>query len=233
MQSYDNTPARIVVVEDDPAVATVIHLRLESFGYVVCEVVPSGDDAIRSIEVSIPDLVIMDIKIEGTMDGIETAAIIRNRYDVPIIFLTSYADDKLLKRAKVTQPFDYIIKPYEEKQLHVAVEMALYKHRLDQEKQKLIAELQDALKKVKKLSGLLPICSSCKKIRNDGGYWDQVEEYIRKHSEAEFTHSICPECVQKLYPDLNIRNKKQSFSDSNKKHIRKKKLSDLVRYKKS
>ena len=67
---------------------------------------------------------------------------------------------------------------------------------------KLVNELQDALKKVKTLSGLLPICASCKKIRDDSGYWTQVEVYVRDHTEADFTHSICPDCAKKLYPDL-------------------------------
>lgn len=72
----------------------------------------------------------------------------------------------------------------------------------EEEKQKLIAELQEALAKVKTLSGFLPICASCKKIRDDEGYWHQIESYIRDHSEAEFSHSICPACAKKLYPEL-------------------------------
>jgi PAS domain S-box-containing protein len=77
---------------------------------------------------------------------------------------------------------------------------------IEKERERLIAELQKALLEVKKLSGLLPICSSCKKIRNDEGYWEQLEGYIRDRSEAEFSHSICPDCVKKLYPDL-FKNK--------------------------
>jgi hypothetical protein len=76
--------------------------------------------------------------------------------------------------------------------------------RVELEREKLINELQDALTEVKALSGLLPICASCKKIRDDKGYWNQIESYIRDHSEAEFSHSICPECAKKLYPDLDI-----------------------------
>ena len=74
--------------------------------------------------------------------------------------------------------------------------------RAEEEREKLIHELQDALGKIKTLSGLLPICASCKKIRDDKGYWNQIEAYIGDHSEAEFTHSICPECMKKLYPDF-------------------------------
>ncbi len=71
----------------------------------------------------------------------------------------------------------------------------------EEERERLIAELQEAMSKVKFLSGMLPICSNCKKVRDDHGYWHQVESYIRDHSEAEFTHGICPECAVKLYPD--------------------------------
>lgn len=72
----------------------------------------------------------------------------------------------------------------------------------EKEREKLISELQDALTKVKLLSGFLPICANCKKIRNDEGYWEQIEAYIRDHSEAQFSHSVCPDCAKKLYPDL-------------------------------
>ena len=75
----------------------------------------------------------------------------------------------------------------------------------EKERERLIDELQNALAEVKKLRGFLPICSSCKKIRDDKGYWNQIESYIRDHSEAEFTHSICPECTKKLYPGLNVK----------------------------
>ena len=74
--------------------------------------------------------------------------------------------------------------------------------RAEQEREKLIAELQEALSKVKTLSGLLPICSSCKKIRDDRGYWNQIEGYIRSHAEVEFSHGICPDCMKKLYADF-------------------------------
>jgi hypothetical protein len=76
------------------------------------------------------------------------------------------------------------------------------RQRAEQERENVIQQLQQALAQVKKLSGLLPICASCKRIRDDKGYWQQVEEYIHNHSEAQFSHSICPECARKLYPEL-------------------------------
>ena len=103
----------------------------------------------------------------------------------------------------MTEPFGYITKPFEERQLAISIDMALYKDRIDKEKEKLIKELQEALDKVKVLSGLLPICSYCKKIRDDKGYWEKVEDYIRSHADVEFTHSICPECVKKYFPELS------------------------------
>ena len=77
------------------------------------------------------------------------------------------------------------------------------------EKDNLIVELKDALRKVKTLRGLLPICASCKKIRDDNGYWNQIESYIRTHSEVEFSHGICPDCSKKLYPDFDIYNENE------------------------
>ena len=74
----------------------------------------------------------------------------------------------------------------------------------DEEKSEAIIELHKALKEVKTLSGFLPICASCKKIRDDKGYWNQIEAYISEHSEAEFSHGICPECAQKIYPDIYV-----------------------------
>ena len=87
------------------------------------------------------------------------------------------------------------------KQLKLQIEE---RKKAQEEKEKLIVELKNALKKVKTLGGLLPICASCKKIRDDKGYWNQLEDYIHKHSEAEFSHSVCPDCAKKLYPDLDI-----------------------------
>lgn len=76
------------------------------------------------------------------------------------------------------------------------------RRRAEKEREKLVADLSDALTNLKRLSGLLPICASCKKIRDDKGYWHQVENYMKDHAEVEFSHGICPECSARLYPDL-------------------------------
>jgi hypothetical protein len=102
-----------------------------------------------------------------------------------------------------------LVKPPKAPEIERAITIAMARfadmiqlRQLNAELQARNQELQEALTKVKTLSGLLPICASCKKIRDDQGYWQQVEEYIQKHSEAEFTHGICPDCVKKLYPEL-------------------------------
>jgi PAS domain S-box-containing protein len=94
--------------------------------------------------------------------------------------------------------------PLDENSVYCLVRDVTDQKLLEKEKEKLIKNLQDALGQVKTLKGLLPICSSCKKIRDDQGYWKQIEVFISSHSEAEFTHSLCPKCLKKLYPDFDI-----------------------------
>ncbi len=192
---------KILVVEDESIIAADIAMSLRSLGYEVIATVPSGERAIKKVEENRPDLILMDIVIKGGMDGIETADQIRSQFRVPVVFLTAYADEKTLERAKITGPFGYITKPFEETDLRVAIEIGLYKAKLEAERERLITELQEALAKVETLSGLLPMCAWCKNIRNDEGYWQTVEQYISEHSKAEFTHGICFDCMKKEFPE--------------------------------
>ncbi len=195
-------PATILVVEDDTNVATVLEARLESFGHAVCAVAKSGTKAVdRALECQ-PDLILMDILLEGDMNGIEAAEQITNKMDVPIIFLSCLSDQEVLDRAIRTKPFGYIIKPYDNAELRSAIEITLIRHQAAKERERLIGELEKALQEIKRLSGLLPICASCKKIRDNEGAWHPIEEYIASHSEADFSHGICPECAYRLYPEL-------------------------------
>ncbi len=191
-----------MVVEDEWVIADDIRKSLKDLGYTVSSEVATGEDAIQKAEEDKPDLILMDIELKGKMDGIEAAGRIQSRFNIPVIYLTAYDNKAALERAKITGPFGYMIKPFQERELHTTIEMAIYKHKADKEKDKLIQKLRDALSKVKMLSGMVPICASCKKIRDDKGYWEQVEVYVRDHSEANFTHSVCPDCSKKLYPEL-------------------------------
>ncbi len=163
--------ARIMIVEDEWTVAEEIKMVLQSFEYTVTSMSSSGEEAIQNAEKDKPDLVLMDIVLEGEMDGIEAANEIRSRFNIPIIFLTAYTDEKILERASITEPFGYIVKPFVNEDLKISVEIAMYKYRIEKERKRLIEELQGALPKISSLSGLLPVCPSCKKVRDAEGNW--------------------------------------------------------------
>lgn len=117
--------ARILVVEDERIVAKDIAKRLSDLGYSVVATVSSGEAAIETATAKQPDLVLMDIQLKGNVDGIEAAEKIRANFNIPVIYLTAYADENTLQRAKVTEPFGYIVKPFDERDLHAAIEIAL------------------------------------------------------------------------------------------------------------
>jgi hypothetical protein len=117
--------------------------------------------------------------------------------------MTCLSDQSIFEKAIKTNPYGYIIKPYDINALRSAIEIAVVKHRAAQSQKILISRLQKALKEVKTLSGLLPICASCKRIRSEeDGSWQPIEDYIASHSEADFSHGICPQCANRLYPEL-------------------------------
>jgi CheY-like chemotaxis protein len=120
---------KILVVEDESIVAAHIAESLKHSGYKVTDKVSYGEQAVESVMQNRPDLVLMDIVLNGQMDGIETGEVIYSNFDIPIIFLTAHADKKTLTRAKKVQPFGYLVKPFKEKDLHSGIQMALEKHR--------------------------------------------------------------------------------------------------------
>jgi len=127
------TRARILVVEDEELVGLAIRTYLESVGYEVPTVVPSGEQAIKEAGALEPDLVLMDIRLSGAIDGIEAAAAIKESYHVPVIYLTAYSDTETLKKAKVTEPYGYVLKPFDERALEASIEMALHKAALQED----------------------------------------------------------------------------------------------------
>ena len=125
--------ANILVVEDEPIVAKDIQVSLQRLGYRVPAMAASGEDAIRKTRDSHPDLILMDIVLKGKMDGVETVKQIRKHYDVPVIYLTAYADDHTLERAKVTSPAGYMLKPYQLNELRTTIELALHRAHHDRQ----------------------------------------------------------------------------------------------------
>lgn len=118
----------ILVVEDESIVAKDIQHSLKKLGYTVVGICSNGEDAIKTAEETKPDLVLMDIMLKGDMSGIEAASFIREKFNIPVIYLTAYADESTLSKAKVSEPYGYIIKPFKEIDLHTSIEMAVYKH---------------------------------------------------------------------------------------------------------
>ncbi|MFP4308999.1 MAG: response regulator [Desulfococcaceae bacterium] len=310
----------ILIVEDEALIAAHLEEALKDAGYRVLGPYADGHEALQSIADARPEAVLMDIKLEGELDGVETAMEIRRRFRIPVIFLTAFAFGALVERARKAEPYGYLIKPVKEKDLLVTLEMGLSKVRMEREllqKDNQIRRIarnlpgliyqfrrsgadgafsfpflsekfqhysgisvelaqnnpeavfraihpddspavytairrsadtmanflcefrvvhpggrtlwlraestprrlengdilwdgvmiditaqKEAEAEVETLLGIIPICASCKKIRDGDGYWEQVEAYIQKRSPAQFSHSICPECARRFYPEL-------------------------------
>jgi AmiR/NasT family two-component response regulator len=192
---------RVVVVEDDSLVSEMIQGLLERMWYIVAGRAVNGLQAIEMTQSTRPDVVLMDIKLPD-MDGIEAARRIYESCPTPVVVLTAYDTPELVEQASAAGVGAYLLKPPDAHEMDRAIAIAMARFDDLMELRRLNAELQDTLAKIKTLSGLLPLCSSCKKIRDDDGYWHQVEVYIRDHSEAEFSHGLCPECAKKLYPEI-------------------------------
>jgi sigma-B regulation protein RsbU (phosphoserine phosphatase) len=196
----------VLYVEDEEYTREAVHQLLQRH---VRELVVArnGAEGLALFRESDPDLVLTDI-LMPVMDGLKMVKEIRSCCkDVPIIVTTAYSETSYMMDAIDLGVDQYVMKPVVSEKLFSALEKCAEligsrksEKRHQEERERLIEKLQVALAKVKLLSGLLPICASCKKIRDDKGYWNQIESYIIEHSEAEFSHGICPECAKKLYP---------------------------------
>jgi signal transduction histidine kinase/CheY-like chemotaxis protein len=164
-----NTNTQILIVEDEWLIAEITQKTLERLGYEVVSVAVSGEEAIRKAEECKPDLVLMDIVLEGDMDGIEAAGQIHSRFGIPIIFQTAYSDEKILERAKEIEPFGYLIKPVQERELYASIKMALYKHEVDEKlkenQEKLRLSLNEVIRRRAEVSALLESSHAVLKYR--------------------------------------------------------------------
>jgi CheY-like chemotaxis protein len=190
----------VFVVDDIPANLGVLFDALEMSGFKIL-IDTDGNSAIEAIGQSVPDIILLDVMMPG-MDGFETCRRLKENADtrdIPVIFMTAL--NEVIDEVKGLElgAVDYIIKPFRVEIVLERIRTHLTLRNLQKSLEKKNAELRDALNNVETLSGLLPICANCKKIRDDKGYWNQLEMYISKHTLAEFTHAICPDCVKKLY----------------------------------
>src|SRR5580692_7395106 len=199
----------ILITEDESIVAKDIQMSLKKLGYNVTGICNNGEDAIRTAEEHRPDIVLMDIMLKGDMSGIDAADQIRKRLNIPIIFLTAYADESTLSKAKITEPYGYIIKPFKEIDLRTTIEMALYKHQKEDEVKKerdflySIVENKDAkdIIFVKSNSRLV-------KVRTKDIYFvEALKDYVVINtSNARYTiHSTMKDIERKLSPNEFIR----------------------------
>jgi len=141
---------KIQIVEDDESVAEILQKFITNIGHIVVNSSPSGKDAIYCAGEMHPDLILMDIELKGEMDGIETAKEIKSLHNFPVVFVTGSYDNETVERAKEAEPMGYLIKPIDTQELKVTIEFAIFKHRLQLEKENLITELTDAISNILK-----------------------------------------------------------------------------------
>jgi two-component system, response regulator PdtaR len=195
---------RVLIAEDETLICDVIQDQLERIGHTVVGRAADGRQAVDLAESLPVDIVLMDIDMPE-MDGLEATRLIQQRSPKPIILLTAHDKPALVRQAGLAGAGAYLVKPPNAREIERTMTLAMDRFNDLMELRRLNAELQQALDKVKLLRGLLPICSSCKSIRDDHGYWHQVERYISNNTDATFTHGLCPQCIAKLYPEFATR----------------------------
>ncbi len=199
----------ILVVEDESIVAKDIQHSLKKLGYTVVGMCSTGEEAIKTAEELKPDLILMDIMLKGDMSGIEAAGQIREKFNIPIIYLTAYADESTLSKAKVSEPYGYIIKPFKEIDLHTSIEMAIYKH----EKETDVKKERDFLYSIvenKESKDIIFVKSNSRLVKvktTDIFFVEALKDYVVINTAgARYTiHSTMKDIEKKLPPSDFIR----------------------------
>lgn len=196
---------RILIAEDDLTSRTLLVAVLKKEGHEV-EVTVNGAEALQAMQrTDSPSLVILDWMMP-VIDGPEVVRRVRSmQKEKPtyIIMLTSRGEKTDIIAGLNAGANDYLAKPFDTGELRARIEVGRRMIEMQDALADKVEELSQALDQIKTLRGILPICANCKKIRDDQGYWNQVESYIRDHTEAQFSHGLCPECIEKLYPELH------------------------------
>ncbi len=189
----DSTPKTILLAEDDASNVRFLRMVLEESGYNLI-VAENGNKALEITKNEKPDLILLDIMMPE-MDGFEVCRNLKaspGTIGIPVIFLTARTNTEDIVKGFEVGGVDYVTKPFSAHEL--------------------LARIRTHIE-MRVLKGLIPICASCKKIRDDEGYWDQIDEYLRKHSDIEFSHGLCLDCMDRLYGGQNwYRKKKESES---------------------
>ncbi len=200
----ENTIKNILIIEDNPADARLVQEMLKESRHIefVTTKAEYLSEGLTMIEENQYDAVLLDLSLPDSQ-GLDTFnQVINKAPDLPVIILTGLRDEELTLSAVKLGAQDFIFKSdIEPKLLARSISYAI-------ERKQLMIELKEATEKVKTLRGFIPICSSCKKIRDDKGFWNMLEEYITEHSGAEFSHGICPDCAEKIYGKF-LRDEKE------------------------
>ncbi len=198
------TTLRILIAEDDPVSRKVLEATLLKWDH---EVVVSADGDAAWQELQQPDaprMLVLDWMMPGH-DGTDLCRMLREREDGAkyyILLLTAKSQKDDIVAGLEAGADDYVTKPFHRDELQARVQSGVRILELQRQLSKRIGELEQALAEVKQLKGLLPICAYCKKIRDEGDYWQQVEQYLQSHSEAKMSHAICPDCYEKVQKDM-------------------------------
>ena len=190
--------ADIMVVDDTPANLNLLQKMLQDKGYRVLAF-PDGKMALAAAAKHPPDLILLDINMPE-MNGFEVCERFKadaELKEIPVIFISALTETEDKVKAFTVGGVDYVSKPFQFEEVNSRVETHLRLRRQQLELEKERRRLQQALDEIRTLRGLVPICAYCKKIRDDDGYWSQVEKYVSDHSEARFTHGICPGCFER------------------------------------
>ena len=200
----EEAPA-ILIAEDDPTSRAMLSAMLEKSGYRVEACVNGCEAWARLLAADAPKLAVLDW-VMPEMDGIEVVRRLHARSDelgpLYLIILTSKSDKADIVAGLEAGADDYLAKPFDLGELNARIRVGLRVLAMQRKISRQVEELRKALEHIKTLQGIIPICSYCKKIRDDQGYWSQVEVYISKHSKADFSHGICPDCLQKHFGDF-------------------------------
>jgi PleD family two-component response regulator len=200
----------ILIVDDTPANLRLLSGMLAEQGYRV-RLAPNGKLALMSARANPPDLILLDIKMPG-LNGYEVCERLKadpRTSDIPVIFISALDQTEDKVKAFTFGGVDYVTKPFQVEEVLARVRTHLRLRGLQKQLAERVRELEEALSMVKRLEGLLPICSYCKRVRDDQDYWHRVESYIEARSEALFSHGICPDCYEEhIVPQLEAARRR-------------------------
>ena len=190
---------KTLIAEDDPVSRVFLELSLIKWGYEVV-VTCDGSEAWEALQREAPPIAILDWMMPG-IDGVEVcrrARAIQTPTPTYLILLTAKSEKEEIVEGLEAGADDYLTKPFNRAELQARIKVGLRITELQRNLADRVVELQSALSRVNHLQGLLPICSYCKKVRDDQNYWQQVDSYISKHADVEFSHGICPACYENV-----------------------------------